>query len=120
MSDPTLNQDSTSSLFSRMFDAVRNWKVLLGLVLVALLGTGILFFSWGHLMADLGMNVWSSKADASPIECMFQDTNDDKYISCSAMLNDEVVPLECGSSLFNIGCRVNYGAAAAPPVRKAS
>jgi hypothetical protein len=106
--------NSSSNFFS-------DWRVRVGL-LVGTVGGLILSlflvgFFWPHWLAGLGMRSWSSHANATPIECMMRDTNDDGYVSCSAMLKGEVVPLECGASVFNIGCRVNYGAAAAPPVR---
>jgi len=98
-----------------------SWKVKAGIigtvVVIFTVGLFTLNFFWAHLIANKGMKDWSSHAGANPIECMIKDTNDDAYVSCSAMLRGEVVPLECGSSVFNIGCRVNYGAAAAPPVR---
>jgi hypothetical protein len=73
---------------------------------------GLIAFFWAHMVAGLGMRVWSNSSGATPIECMMRDTNGDEYVSCSAILHDQVVPLECGSSIFNIGCRINYGAAA--------
>ena len=100
---------------------LQNWKIRTGLIVTALVsvivGLFALVFFWQHMVAGMGMNAWSDRAGAKPIECMVKDTNNDGYVSCSAMLRGEVVPLECGSSIFNIGCRVNYGAAAAPPVR---
>lgn len=100
-----------------------NWKVragiITGLVLTVGMGVFLLNFFWNHLIAEQGMRVWSSSANARPIECMIEDTNADGYVSCSAMLKGEIVPLECGASIFNLGCRVNYGAAAAPPLRSA-
>ena len=98
-----------------------NWKIRTGIisgaVVSVLIGLFAVNFFWHHWIASFGMKSWASHAGASPIECMIKDTNSDGYVSCSAMLKGEVVPLECGSSLFNIGCRVNYGAAAAPPLR---
>lgn len=94
------------------------WKIKAGLIATVVIsifvGLYLLFFFWPHLIAGKGMEDWSKRAGATPIECMIQDTNTDGYVSCSAMLRGEVVPLECGGSIFNIGCRVNYGAAAAP------
>ncbi|MGB3204582.1 MAG: hypothetical protein WBB28_06305 [Crinalium sp.] len=96
-------------------------RVRVGLITTAVvsitLSLFLLIFFWHHIIAGRGMKSWSSHAGATPIECMIKDTNNDGYVSCSAMLQGEVVPLECGSSIFNIGCRVNYGAAAAPQVR---
>ncbi|MEQ9551242.1 MAG: hypothetical protein RIM23_16720 [Coleofasciculus sp. G3-WIS-01] len=100
---------------------LQNWKFKAGLISTAVvsifLGLFLLVFFWHHIVAGMGMSSWSSRAGAEPIECMMKDTNDDGYVSCSAMLKGEVVPLECGVSVFNIGCRVNYGAAAAPTLR---
>lgn len=97
------------------------WKIRVGLIITAIvavvLGLFLLVFFWQHLVAGMGMKSWSTHAGANPVECMIKDTNNDGYVSCSAMLHGEVVPLECGASIFNIGCRVNYGAAAAPPLR---
>lgn len=97
------------------------WKIRAGFVSAAVVAIAIALFAvnffWHHWIAGFGMKSWASHAGASPIECMIKDTNSDGYVSCSAMLQGEVVPLECGASIFNIGCRVNYGAAAAPPVR---
>lgn len=100
---------------------LQSWKFKAGLISTAVvsifLGFFLLVFFWQHIVAGMGMGSWSSRAGAEPIECMMKDTNDDGYVSCSAMLKGEVVPLECGVSVFNIGCRVNYGAAAAPTLR---
>lgn len=96
-------------------------RVRVGLITTAVvsitLSLFLLIFFWHHIIAGMGMRSWASHASATPIECMIKDTNNDGYVSCSAMLQREVVPLECGASIFNIGCRVNYGAAAAPQVR---
>lgn len=106
---------------SKLQSIFGSWKVKVGLIAGAIVSVSIGFFLlsffWSHIIASRGMTEWSSRANANPIECMIKDTNNDGYVSCSAMLKGEVVPLECGSSIFNIGCRVNYGAAAAPTVR---
>jgi len=100
---------------------LQSWKFKAGLITTAVIsvfiGFFLLVFFWHHIVAGMGMNSWSSRAGAEPIECMMKDTNNDGYVSCSAMRNGDVVPLECGVSIFNIGCRVNYGAAAAPSLR---
>lgn len=110
-----------NAVTARLGGVFSNWRVKAGVVgtvvVSALVGLFLLVFFWQHSIAGIGMRSWSSHAGATPIECMIKDTNNDGYVSCSAMLQGEVVPLECGSSIFNIGCRVNYGAAAAPPVR---
>lgn len=97
-----------------------SWKVKAGLLVTAIvsiaIGIALVNFFWAHIVAGIGVKSWSSRADAQPIECMIKDTNSDGYVSCTALLKGEVVPLECGSSIFNLGCRVNYGSAASPPV----
>lgn len=124
--DSPVVSESTSAVVSEIpttkhSSILSNWKIkagLIGTVLAfTLVGIFAIAFFWAHWIAGMGMRDWSSRAGASPIECMIKDTNDDGYVSCSAMLRGEVVPLECGSSIFNIGCRVNYGAAASPQVR---
>ncbi len=112
---------ASDNLPANLTGVLQNWKVKTGLILGAIvavvIGLFLLNFFWAHIVAGIGMNSWSSRAKATPIECMIKDTNNDGYVSCSAMLEGEVVPLECGASLFNIGCRINYGTAAAPRLR---
>ncbi len=91
---------------------LNSWKVKAGLGVTVLLGVLVLSFFWQHIIAVVGMNSWSARSGARAIECMVRDTNDDEYVSCSALLDQQIVPLECSSSLLNIGCRVNYGTAA--------
>ena len=114
-SPPTLNEEKAMS-----GNFLQSWKFKVGLIVTGiatiLIGLSLLVFFWPHIIAGKGMKDWAKRAGATPIECMIKDTNDDSYVSCSAMLRNEVVPLECGSSIFNMGCRVNYGASA-PPVR---
>jgi hypothetical protein len=109
------------SPISKVKTVLGSWKVKAGLLATAVVfiavGVFLLTFFWSHIIAGMGMKSWSSRADAQPIECMIKDTNSDGYVSCTAMLKGEVVPLECGASIFNLGCRVNYGSAASPPVR---
>jgi hypothetical protein len=88
-----------------------SWKVRITLGAILLLGVGIFAFFYQHYVAELGMKMWTNSSGARPIECVLKDTNNDNYVSCSALLGDQVVPLECSSSLFNLGCRVNYGSA---------
>jgi hypothetical protein len=113
-----------NSLTAKWGEILNNWKVKTGLIaavlFTAFLGVFLLVFFWQHWVAGMGMKSWSSHAGATPIECMLKDSNSDGYVSCSAMLTGEVVPLECGANIFNIGCRVNYGTAAAPPVRQST
>jgi hypothetical protein len=89
-----------------------SWKFKLGLAVAAVFGVLLLWFFWEHIVADIGMKSWAARSGAQPVECMLRDTNGDEYVSCSALLDQQVVPLQCSSSLFNIGCRVNYGTAA--------
>lgn len=107
------------SPIAKLTNTLGSWKVKAGLLgtaaLLMAVGIFLLTFFWSHIIAGMGMKSWSSRADAQPIECMIKDTNSDGYVSCTAMLKGEVVPLECGSSIFNLGCRVNYGSAASPP-----
>jgi hypothetical protein len=107
-----------SNAREKLGELLKSWQFRVGIVVSTLLAGFLLLFFWQHFIAELGMKAWSSRAGAEPIECMIQDTNDDRYVSCSAMLKDQVVPLECGSSIFNIGCRVNYGSAASPNTRQ--
>lgn len=88
-----------------------SWKFKLGVVLTSIISVILIIFFWQHIIAVTGMKLWAGHAQAKPIDCMMKDTNDDEYISCTAILNEQIVPLECGISVFNIGCRVNYGAA---------
>ena len=94
-----------------------SWKLKAGLAVAALFGFLLFTFYWQHIIAVVGMKSWSARSGAKPIECMVRDTNDDQYVSCSALLDQQIVPLECSASLFNIGCRVNYGTAA-PNLRR--
>ncbi|MGF1493006.1 MAG: hypothetical protein ACFBSC_11255 [Microcoleaceae cyanobacterium] len=94
-----------------------SWKFKLGVVVAVVAAIGIFIFYWPHLLATQGLKMWATQSNAEPLTCMVQDTNDDKYVSCSAKLDDQVIPLECGSSIFNIGCRVNYGSAAGRPLK---
>ncbi|MGL5194032.1 MAG: hypothetical protein ACRC8Y_10650 [Chroococcales cyanobacterium] len=116
--NPTEVQPVAPNVFQRLLG---DWRLKFGLIGSAIgfavLGLFLLLFFWHHIVAERGMASWAKSANATAIECMIKDTNNDGYVSCSAMLQGQVVPLECGSSLFNIGCRVNYGAAAAPQVR---
>lgn len=97
---------------------LKSWQFKVGIVVSVIAFGAILVFFWQHIIAEQGMKQWAARSNAQPIECMIKDTNDDKYVSCSAILNDQVVPLECGASIFNIGCRVTYGAAAPPVARQ--
>lgn len=108
----------SANLMDKLTEILKTWQFKVGIVLSVLLAGFFVIFFWQHFVAVWGMKNWSARAGAEPIECMIKDTNNDQYVSCSAMLKDQVVPLECGSSIFNIGCRINYGAAASPNARQ--
>lgn len=103
------------NLKNNLGNVLSSWKLKAGLAVAALFGVFLFSFYWQHIIAVVGMKSWSSRSGAKAIECMVRDTNDDQYVSCSALLDQQIVPLECSSSLFNIGCRVNYGTAAPNP-----
>ena len=105
------------NLKNTLGNVLSSWKLKAGLAVAALFGVLLLSFYWQHIIAVVGMKSWSARSGAKAIECMVRDTNDDQYVSCSALLDQQIVPLECSSSLFNIGCRVNYGTAA-PNLRR--
>lgn len=86
-----------------------SWKVRLTLIISLVISIVIIAFFWQHLVAVWGMKQWSARSGATPIECMIKDTDNNQYISCTAMKNDQFIPLECGTNLLNFGCRVNYG-----------
>jgi len=116
--NPNPASSAWSNLTEKLGEIVKSWQFKVGIVVSTLLVGFLLLFFWQHFVAELSMKAWSARAGAEPIECMIKDTNDDQYVSCSAMLKDQVVPLECGSSILNIGCRVNYGSAASPNTRQ--
>ncbi len=91
---------------------LNSWKLKAGLAVAGLCVVLLVMFYWQHIIAVAGMKSWAARSGAKPVECMVRDTNGDEYVSCSALLDQQIVPLECSSSLFNIGCRVNYGTAA--------
>ena len=113
--EETSNQ-IVSNFKTKIEDILKSWQVKVGLVIAILIGIFALVFFWQHIIAVWGMKTWSSRSGAIPIECMIKDTNDDQYISCSAIRDEQIIPLECGTNILNIGCRVNYGTAASPPV----
>lgn len=108
----------SANLMEKLTEILKSWQFKVGIVLSVLFAGLFVWFFWQHFVAVQGMKAWSARAGAEPIECMIKDTNNDQYVSCSAMLKDQVVPLECGSSIFNIGCRINYGSAASPNTRQ--
>ena len=103
------------NLKNTVVNVLSSWKLKVALAVAVLFGVFLLTFYWQHIIAVVGMKSWSARSGAKAIECMVRDTNDDQYVSCSALLDQQIVPLECSSSLFNIGCRVNYGTAAPNP-----
>jgi len=118
--EPTqLSPSPLESMKTKIGTILSNWKVRLGLVGAIIAALGLLIFFWPHWVAVLGMNSWAARAGYQPIECMLKDTNDDHYISCSAMSENQIVPLECSASVFNLGCRVRYGSSV-PPIRPAT
>ncbi len=112
----TLTDENQSQWKTQLGAFFSSWKFKLGVVLTSLVMFFLLVFFWSHLMVVTGMKLWAGSAEAKPIECMMKDTNGDEYISCTALLDGQVVPLECGTSILNLGCRVNYGTAS-PSIR---
>src|ERR687894_605340 len=111
----TTPETTTENSISGVENVINSWKLKVGLAVAVLFAVLLLAFYWQHIIAVVGMKSWSARSGANPIECMVRDTNNDEYVSCSALLDQQIVPLECSSSLFNIGCRVNYGTAAPNP-----
>lgn len=111
--------DTSTSMTTSILDSIKgfigkilsNWIIRISLLGIVVLGVGIFAFFYQHFVAEMGMKMWTKSSGARPIECVLKDTNNDNYVSCSALLGDQVVPLECSSSLLNLGCRVNYGSA---------
>lgn len=112
--------DTPNSMTTSILDSIKgfigkilsNWIVRISLVGIVVLGIGIFAFFYQHFVAEMGMKMWTKSFDhAKPGKCVFKDTNNDTYISCTALLDEQVVPLECSASLFNLGCRVTYGSA---------
>lgn len=111
-----VNQEELTTWTTKVKAFFSSWKFKLAIIVVFILFLSYVIFYWQHIMAVQGMKMWASHANATPIDCMMKDSNGDDYISCTAKLDDQVVPLECGTSLFNLGCRVNYGTAS-PSIR---
>lgn len=111
-----INEEKLPTNQLKIREFFSSWKIKLGISLTILFAWAILIFFWPHLIAVTGMKMWASHAKAIPIDCMMKDTNGDEYISCTAKMDEQIVPLECGISLFNIGCRVTYGSAS-PSIR---
>ena len=111
-----INKESNNQPKLQIKNFFSSWKFKLSIILISVFVTILIIVFREHLIAVQGMKGWASHASAQPIDCMLQDTNGDKYISCTAKLNEQIVPLECGTSFLNIGCRVNYGNAS-PNIR---
>ncbi len=103
--------DGNQNFIDKLKVFFASWRFKLTAVIAMLIMTVLLVFYWQHLIAGIGMRIWANHAEAKAIDCMVRDTNNDEYISCTAMINDQIVPLECSTSILNIGCRVNYGSA---------
>ena len=109
-------QENSPTFTTKIKAFFSSWKFKLAVIVIFILFLSYVVFFWQHIMAVQGMKMWASHANATPIDCMMKDSNGDDYISCTAKLDQQVVPLECGTSLFNLGCRVNYGTAS-PSIR---
>jgi len=89
-----------------------NWKLKGGIIgtILAIFAIGIftLSFYWVNIVATTGLKNWSKLANAQPISCMMRDTDNNGYVSCTAkdLETKADLRLECGSSIFNIGCRL--------------
>lgn len=115
----TTNVSSQAENFKTKLGKILNsWSFRLGVAASIILAGALFVFFWPHTVAVAGLRNWSAQAGAQPIECMLKDTNDNQYISCSAILNEQIVPLECSNSIFNLGCRVNYSLPMASPKKK--
>ncbi|XWK88750.1 MAG: hypothetical protein U7127_01415 [Phormidium sp.] len=90
---------------------LNNWKLKAGIIGTVLVIFAVAIFTlnfyWVNIVATKGLKDWSKHANVQPIECMMRDTDNNGYVSCSAKDNDgKPIALECGSNIFNIGCRV--------------
>ncbi|MTF39247.1 hypothetical protein [Cyanobacterium aponinum] len=110
-SSETFESKESGNLFNQIKSFIFSWQLKVIITAIALISSLWVIFFWKHIIALQSLKGWANHAQAEAIDCMMQDSNDDKYISCSAKLDNQIVPLECGTSLFNMGCRVNYGSA---------
>ena len=110
-----LKQDNRSTLYLFLYSMIKNWKLLLGLLISLLLATIFFWFYAQHFVAVRSMNTWAKDVQGEPVNCVFRDTDGNGYISCTAKVNEQLVPLECGTNIFNMGCRVNYGGSLSVP-----
>jgi hypothetical protein len=107
--NPINLETANDSFVVKIKKFISHWKFKLSVVLISLVGILFIIFFWQHIIAVQGLRGWAKHAQAEVIDCMTQDTNGDQYISCTAKIDTQIVPLECGTSLLNMGCRVNYG-----------
>ena len=77
-----------------LVNVLNSWKLKVGLAVAVLFAVLLFAFYWQHMIAVVGMKSWSARSGAQPIECMVRDTNNDQYVSCSALLDQQIVPLE--------------------------
>ncbi|MGA9379269.1 MAG: hypothetical protein WBV73_10915 [Phormidium sp.] len=108
---PVVTPPTTTAIPPTNNGLLSNWKLKAGIIgtILAIFAIGIftLSFYWVNIVASTGLNNWSKRANAQPISCMMRDTDNNGYVSCSSEDNDgKPIALECGSSIFNIGCRV--------------
>ncbi len=105
----TVSPKQTEDLSDQVGGFLKSWKFKLGVVLAGIIaiGVGIFIFYYPYWIAMTGLTRWSEESGSQAIDCMMRDTDNNKYISCSARIDQKVFPLECGASLFNIGCRVS-------------
>lgn len=109
---PQSNSDSDNqqpSFVTKIKTFFGSWKFKLIVALIVVVAIAYTVLFWQHIIAMQSLKGWAKQAEAQAIDCMIQDTNDDNYISCTAKLDSQIVPLECGTSILNMGCRVNYG-----------
>ncbi len=102
-------ENQQPSFVAKIKNFFSSWKFKLILIFSLIITVLSIIFFWQHIIAMQSLKGWAKHAEAEAIDCMIQDTNDDRYISCTAKVDNQIVPLECGTSLLNMGCRVNYG-----------
>ncbi|MEL7036224.1 MAG: hypothetical protein AAFO04_11475 [Cyanobacteria bacterium J06592_8] len=98
----------TDSVDNQVEGFLSSWKLKLGLVVAGILAiaTAAIIFWYPHTVSTWGLKGWAAESGAEAINCMMRDTDNNGYVSCSAKIEQKVFPLECGASIFNIGCRV--------------
>lgn len=109
---PVASPPATKAIPATNSGLLSNWKLKAGIIgtILAIFAIGIftLSFYWVNIVASTGLNNWSKLANAQPISCMMRDTDKNGYVSCTAkdLETKADLRLECGSSIFNIGCRL--------------